>query len=62
MGAVFLIPFKIYIHSTSVYHKPRKFVSCETEELSYTRQAKWMFKKGLGGGDRGREERERIWP
>lgn len=52
MGAVFLIPFKIYIHSTSVYHKPRKFlVSCETEELSNTRQAKWMFKKGVGGGE-----------
>lgn len=60
MGAVFLIPFKIYIHSTSVYHKPRKFlVSCETEELSNTRQAKWMFKKRGGGwGMRTRRGRE----
>lgn len=57
MGAVFLIPFKIYIRSTSVYHKPRKFlVSCETEELSNTRQAKWMFKK-RGGGRRGMRTR-----
>ena len=63
MGAVFLIPFKIYIHSTSVYHKPRKFlVSCETEELSNTRHAKWMLKIrwGVGVGMRTRREGENL--
>ena len=65
MGAVFLIPLKIYIHSTSVYHKPRKFlVSCETEELSNTRQAKWMLKimwgVGVGVGMRTRREGENL--
>lgn len=49
----FFFSFQIYIFIQPLCHKPRKFlVSCETEELLNSRQAKWTFKKE-GGRCRG---------
>lgn len=45
MGAGVFFLFK-FIFIQPLCHKPRKFlVSCETEELLNSRQAKWTFKK-----------------